>query len=141
MKITDARPIEARLLDVFRNREIGRAHIAAGGPPPLKDWHSLATLHSERIASLTLISPPNVESTPLTGLASRMLVFAGDHGRLARGAAELTANLSSVSAHILRGYEWQPWSDVVADRGAEIGAAMLDFLDRHSLPAVGLSEA
>jgi SAM-dependent methyltransferase len=69
-----------------------------------------------------------------------MLVFAGDQGRLARGAAELTANLSSVSAHILRGYEWQPWSDVIADRGAEIGAAVLDFLDRHPLPTVRLSE-
>jgi SAM-dependent methyltransferase len=141
MKITAARPIEARLLDLFRHLEIERAHIAAGGPPPLKDWHTLATLHSERVASLTLISPPNVDSAPLTGLASRMLVFAGDHGRLARGAAELTANLSSVSAHILRGYEWQPWSDVVADRGAEIGAAMLDFLDRHPLPTVRLSQA
>lgn len=69
-----------------------------------------------------------------------MLVVAGDQGRLARGVVELTANLSSVSAHILRGYEWQPWSDVIADRGAEIGGAMLDFLDRHPLPAVRLSE-
>jgi hypothetical protein len=47
---------------------------------------------------------------------------------------------SAHSTHILRGYEWQPWSDVIADRGAEIGAAMLDFLDRHPIPAVTLSE-
>ena len=141
MRTAAARPIEAYLLDLLQHFGIERAHIAAGGPPPLKDWHSLATLHPERVASLTLISPPVVDPGPLAGLASRMLVFAGDQGRLARGAAELTANLSSVSAHILRGYEWQPWSDVIADRGAEIGAAVLDFLDRHSLPAVRLSEA
>jgi SAM-dependent methyltransferase len=128
------------LLDLLQHFGIERAHIAAGGPPPLKDWHSLATLHPERVASLTLISPPNIASAPLAGLASRMLVFAGDQGRLARGAAELTANLASVSAHIFRGYEWQPWSDVIADRGAEIGPAMLDFLDRHPIPAVRLSE-
>jgi SAM-dependent methyltransferase len=140
MRTAAARPIEAHLLDLLQHFGIERAHIAAGGPPPLKDWHSLATLHSERVASLTLISPPVVDPGPLAGLASRMLVFAGDQGRLARGAAELTANLSSVSAHILRGYEWQPWSDVIADRGAEIGAAVLDFLDRHPLPTVRLPE-
>jgi SAM-dependent methyltransferase len=140
MRTAAARPIEAYLLDLLQHFGIERAHIAAGGPPPLKDWHSLATLHPERVASLTLISPPVVDPGPLAGLASRMLVFAGDQGRLARGAAELTANLSSVSAHILRGYEWQPWSDVIADRGAEIGAAVLDFLDRHPLPTVRLSE-
>jgi pimeloyl-ACP methyl ester carboxylesterase len=135
MRTRLARPIEACLLDLLQHFGIERAHFAAGGPPPLKDWQNLATLHPERIASLTLISPPNIDSAPLAGLASRMLVFAGDQGRLARGAAELTANLSSVSAHILRGYEWQPWSEVIADRGAEIGAAMLDFLDRHPIPA------
>jgi SAM-dependent methyltransferase len=140
MKTTAARSIEACLLDLFRHLGIERAHIAAGGPPPLKDWHSLATLHPERVASLTLISPPVLDPAPVAGLASRMLVFAGDKGRLARGAVELTANLSSVSAHILRGYEWLPWSDVIADWSAEIGSAMLEFLDRHPLPAVRLSE-
>jgi SAM-dependent methyltransferase len=141
MKTTAARPIEDCLLDLFRHLGVEQAHIAAGGPPPLKDWHSLATLYPERVGSLTVISPPVVNPAALAGLASRMLVVAGDQGRLARGAAELTAGLSSISAHILRGYEWQPWSDVIADRRVEIGAAMLDFLDRHSLPAVRLSEA
>ena len=92
MRTAAARPIEDCLLDLFRHLGIERAHIVAGGPPPLRDWQNLATLHPERIASLTLISPPNVDSAPLAGLASRMLVFAGDQGRLARGAAELTAS-------------------------------------------------
>jgi hypothetical protein len=55
---TTARPIEARLLDLFRHLGIERAHIAAGGPPPLLDWYNLAILHPERVASLTVISPP-----------------------------------------------------------------------------------
>ena len=141
MKTTAARPIEDCLLDLFRHLGVEQAHIAAGGPPPLKDWHSLATLHPERVASLTVISPPVVDPAPLAGLASRMLVVAGDQGPHARGAAELMTRLPNVSAHILRGYEWWPWTDVITDRGAEIGAAMLDCLDRHPLPAIRLSEA
>ena len=141
MRTAAARPIEDCLLDLFRHLGIEQAHIVAGGPPPLKDWQNLATLHPERVASLTLISPPNVDSAPLAGLASRMLAVAGDQGQHARGAAELSASLSSVSAHILRGYEWHPWSDIIADRGVEIGTAMLDFLNRHPIPAVTLTES
>jgi SAM-dependent methyltransferase len=137
--MTAGRPIEACLLDLFRHLGIEQAHIAAGGPPPLMDWHSLATLHPERVASLTLISPPILDTAPLAGLASRILVVAGDQGALSQGAAKFANNLPNASAHILRNYDWQPWSDVIVDRGAEIGAAMLDFLDRRPLPAVRLS--
>jgi len=140
MKTTAARPIEACLLDLFRHLGIERTHIAAGGPPPLKDWHSLAILHPERFATLTLISPPILDTAPLAGLAARTLVVAGDKGGLAGGAAKFAKDLPNTSTHILPGYEWQPWSDVIADCGAEIGAAMLGFLDRHPLPRVTLSE-
>src|SRR5271169_740532 len=140
MKTTAAHPIETCLLDLFQHLGIERAHIVAGGPPPLRDWHNLATLHPERIASLTLISPPILDTAPLAGLAARMLVVAGDKGGLAGGAAKFAKDLPNTSTHILPGYEWQPWSDVIADRGAEIGAAMLGFLDRHPLPRVTLSE-
>jgi pimeloyl-ACP methyl ester carboxylesterase len=139
MRTAAGRPIEACLLDLFRHLGVEQAHIAAGGPPPLMDWHSLATLHPERVASLTLISPPILDTAPLAGLASRILVVAGDRGALTPGAAKFANSLPNASAHILRDYDWQPWSDVIADRGVEIGAAMLDFLDRHPLPAVRLS--
>jgi len=52
------RGVEANLLDLFRTLGIEQAHIAAGGPPVLTDWHGLATLHPERVASLILPSPP-----------------------------------------------------------------------------------
>jgi SAM-dependent methyltransferase len=81
-----------------------------------------------------------LDTAPLAGLASRILIVAGDRGSLADGAAKFANSLPSVSAHTLRGYEWQPWSDVIAERGAEIGAAMLDFLNRHPLQAVRLSQ-
>jgi SAM-dependent methyltransferase len=135
-----ARAVEASLLDLFRHLGIERAHIAAGPPPVLTDWHGLATLHPDRVASLTLPAPPILDTSPLAGLASRLLVVAGDQGSPAQGAAKLLADLPSASSHILRGYEWHPWSDVMVDRGAEIGRAMLDFLDRHAVPAIRLSE-
>jgi SAM-dependent methyltransferase len=72
-------------------------------------------------------------------LALRILVVAGDRGALTQGASKFANSPPNASAHILLDYDWQPWSDVIVDRGAEIGAAMLDFLDRHPLPAVGLS--
>src|SRR5205823_12518218 len=38
------------------------------------------------------------------------------------------------------GYECLPWSDVIAERGAEIASALLDFLDAHPLPPVSLQQ-
>jgi SAM-dependent methyltransferase len=135
-----AQPIEASLLDLFQHLGIERVHVAAGGPPPLTDWHRLATRHPERVASLTLVSPAILDPAPIAGIASRLLAFAGDQGRLAQGATTLLADLPDVSLHTLRGYEWFPWSDVIADRGGEIGPAMLDFLERHAIPPIALPE-
>jgi SAM-dependent methyltransferase len=136
-----ARPgVEAKLLDLFQGLGIDRAHIAAGGPPVLTDWHGLAIRHPERIASLTLPSPPLLDTTELAGLASRLLVLAGDQGASAQGAARLLSDLPGAASHVLRGYEWLPWSDAIAERGSEVGAAMLDFLRRHPIPPAGLAE-
>ena len=71
MKTTAAHPIEDCLLDLFRHLGVEQAHIAAGGPPPLKDWHGLATLYPDRVAFLTVISPPVVNPAALASLAGR----------------------------------------------------------------------
>lgn len=132
--------VEANLLDLFQTLGIERAHIAAGGPPVLTDWHGLATLHPERVASLILPSPPILDAGQLGDIAPRLLVVAGDQGQSAQGARKLLADLPSAASHFLRGYEWQPWSDVITDRGSEVGLAMLNFLDRHPVPTIRLSE-
>jgi hypothetical protein len=140
--VTTAAPraVEENLLDLFHMLRIEQAHIAAGGPPVLTDWHGLATSHPERVASLILPSPPILDTAEVAGLASRLLVLAGDQGTSAQGATKLLADLPNAASHILTGYDWQPWSDVIVDRGSEIGTAMLDFLDRHEVPAIGLPE-
>jgi SAM-dependent methyltransferase len=140
MTTTAASGVEANLLDLLQTLGIDRAHVAAGGPPVLTDWHGLAIRHPERIASLILPCPPILDAADLAGLASRLLILAGDQGASPQGATKLLTDLPSAASHILRGYEWHPWSDVIADRGSEIGAAMLDFLGRYPVPAVGLTE-
>jgi hypothetical protein len=55
---------------------------------------------------------------------------AGDRGPTAEGTAKLLGDLPNATSYILRGYEYLPWSDLTSERGAEIGTAMLDFLDR-----------
>ena len=134
-----ARPVEACLIELFEHLGIGAAHIAAGRLG-LTDWQGLATRHPDRVASLTLINPPILEAGPIRGLASRTLVVAGDLGPTAEGSVKLLADLPDASSHLLRGFECHPWSDVIADRGSEIGAAMRGFLDRHPAPAVSLPE-
>lgn len=139
MATAAVRPVEECLVDLFEHLGIETAHIAAGRLG-LTDWLGLATRHPDRVASLTLINPPILEAGPLRGLASRMLAVAGDLGPTAEGAVKLLADLPGAASHLLRGCECHPWSDVIADRGSEIGPAMLGFLDRHPLPRVALAE-
>jgi SAM-dependent methyltransferase len=140
MATTATTGVEANLLELFQTLGIERAHIAAGGPPIVTDWHGLATGHPERVASLILPFPPILDTAELRGVASRLFVLAGDQGTSAQGATKLLTDLPEAASHFLRGYEWQPWSDVIADRASEIGTAILDFLDRHPAATVGLSE-
>jgi SAM-dependent methyltransferase len=135
----EVRPVEACLVDLFEHLGIEKAHIAAGRLG-LTDWQGVATRHPDRVASLTLINPPTLDVGHLPGLASRMLAVAGDRGSTAQGAVKMLADLPGAASYILRGFECHPWSDVIADRGSEIGPVMLGFLDRHPAPAVSLPE-
>ena len=131
----EIRSVEECAVELFDHLGIQRAHIAAGRLVR-GDWHGLATKHPERIASLTLISPPMLDPGELAGLAARTLAIAGDRGPTAEGTTKLLAELPNATSCILRGYEYFPWSDLVSERGGEIGTAMLDFLDRFKEGAV-----
>lgn len=134
-----ARQVEACLIDLFQHLGITEAHIAAGRLG-LTDWQGLATRHPERIASLTLINPPLLDVGPIRGLASRMLMVAGDRGPTAEGAGRLLADLPGSASRSLRGLECHPWSDVIAEYGSEIGPVMLGFLKQHQATPVSLPE-
>ena len=139
MTTAAARPVEACLIDLFQHLGVDADHIAAGRLG-VTDWAGLATRHADRVASLTLINPPILGAGQIRSLASRMLAVTGDFGPTAEGASKLLADLPEVALHVLRGLECHPWSDVIADRGSEIGSAILGFLDGHPVPAVSLPE-
>jgi hypothetical protein len=125
----EIRSVEQCIVELFDHLGIEQAHIAAGRLVR-GDWHGLATKHPERIASLTLISPQMLDTGELAGLGARMLAVAGDRGPTAEGTAKLLEDLPNAGSHVLRGYEYLPWSDLASERGAEVGTAMLDFLNR-----------
>jgi SAM-dependent methyltransferase len=139
--MTAERPIEECVVELLEHLGIERAHFAAGGAPTLTDWYGLATRHPERIASLTVVSPPILDGSELAAVASRLLVVAGDQADTGQGALRLASDLPDVSLHSLRGYEAQPWADVAADRGDELATVMFAFLDRHAATPIALSEA
>ena len=132
------RPLEAALVDLFQHLGIGRAHFAAGQLVPT-DWIGLAARYPERIASLTLVSP-RVRRPELESLGPRLMVLAGDAGPSGQGSARLLAELTQAQSLVLRDYECLPWSDLVADRGTEIVAGWLRFLDGLPLPALALPD-
>jgi len=121
-------PVEERLLQLLQHLGIARSHFAARGGG---DWGGLAARHPGCIASLTLICPRGMDPSPLGTLAPRLLVLAGDQGRPDELVRHVVGNLQGATLIALRDYVSPTiYADVVADRTADIGAAMLDFLAR-----------
>jgi ubiquinone/menaquinone biosynthesis C-methylase UbiE len=121
-------PVEERLMQLLQHLGIARAHIAARGGA---DWGGLAARYPDRIASLTLICPRGMDPGALASLAPRLLVLAGDQGRPDALVRQAMAHLQEATLITLRNYVSPTiYADVVADRSADIGAAMLDFLAR-----------
>ena len=137
METMPARAVEDCLIDLFRHLGIDRAHIAAG-QQGVSDWLGLTTRRAERVATLSLVSPRAIPE--LAGLQCPLLVLAGDQGPTAAAAAKALEQVPGAASHILHGYEYLLWSDVNADRGADIAAAMSIFVDAHAVPPVSLPE-
>jgi SAM-dependent methyltransferase len=121
-------PVEERLVQLLQHLGTARAHVAARG---VGDWGGLAARHPDCIASLTLICPRGMDPGTLATLAPRLLVLAGDQGRPDALTRQAVANLQAATLITLRDYVSPTiYADVVADRSADIGAAMIDFLAR-----------
>jgi SAM-dependent methyltransferase len=136
-------PVEERLVQLLQHLGTARAHVAARG---VGDWGGLAARHPDCIASLTLICPRGMDPGTLATLAPRLLVLAGDQGRPDALTRQAVANLQAATLITLRDYVSPTiYADVVADRSADIGAAMIDFLARmdqvQGLKSVALPES
>ena len=60
--------VEACLVELLDTLGIDRVHIAAGRLG-VTDWQGLATTHPDRVASLTLVNPPIIDTGALRSLA------------------------------------------------------------------------
>jgi SAM-dependent methyltransferase len=86
---------------------------------------------------LSLVCPIALDLRPHTGLAGRTLVISGDLGVGAERVATALRSVEGVASVRLADYEALMWSDLAAERGAEIARAMHEFLqsvDRRPLP-------
>ena len=132
------RPVEACLAELLDHLGIASAHFAGRGTADLQGF---ASRHAERMASLTLLCPAVLDTRTLAPLAARLLVVTGDHGPGAQRARAGLRDLPHAVAVVLGDYAGLTWSDLAAERGDSIGAAMQEFLMRlDALPAVGLPD-
>jgi SAM-dependent methyltransferase len=115
-----------RISRLFQHLGIRRAHVAGA-------MHEVGTLVEavpELVASLTLLCPfQQLVPAPLRALGSRLLFIHGDSGPSARITPILLRALPDTRDVVLHDYSGTAWCDPAADRGADVTAAMLAFLE------------
>ena len=131
MAIGPSTPLEARLLRLFRELGIERAHLAARMDA---DWQGFAAANGDRIASLSLLCPMALDPRVGAPMPRRLLVISGDRGAAAERVLTALGTIGEAISAVLPSYEGLMWSDLAAERGAEISGIMLDFLRETDLP-------
>ena len=107
------------------------AHFASRGTADLK---GLLSQQPERVASLTVLCPAVLDTRTLARIGERLLVVTGDRGPGARRVQAGLPDLPRATAVVLDDYAGLTWSDIAAERGDGIVAAIRGFLSRHSAP-------
>jgi ubiquinone/menaquinone biosynthesis C-methylase UbiE len=131
----DAAPsVEACLAELLNHLGIATAHFAGRGSADLKGFLSQ---HPERVASLTVLCPAVLDTRILAVLGERLLVVTGDRGPGARRVQAGLPDLPQGKAVVLDDYAGLTWSDIAAERGDSIAAAMREFLSHRDAPPLG----
>jgi ubiquinone/menaquinone biosynthesis C-methylase UbiE len=125
-------PVEERIRQLLQHLSIDHAHFAGRLP---RDWTGLAATAPEVFSSLTLVGPSAVDPQTVERFAAKLLVLTGDQGPTAEMVRTAMDRVPDAHLVSLPGYSILGWTDVVADRTDEIGAAMLHFLARTNPPA------
>jgi SAM-dependent methyltransferase len=122
-----------RLIAVWDYFGVREAFVATQVPTDLAE---LAARQPERIAGAAFCAPNRLDPRPFAAIADRLLLISGDRGVAAGTTERAAARLAGAERFVLADYDALGWSDVVADRTAEIAEAMLGFLGgrRASLP-------
>ena len=120
-------PVEKRLLQLLEHLGIDQAHFAGRTP---SDWTGLARIAPQVFSSLTLIGPASIDPEAARTVGSKLLIINGEKGLNAERVQRAVEKIPGASVVSLRHYSFLAWSDAVAERTAEIGSAMLNFLMR-----------
>jgi SAM-dependent methyltransferase len=92
------------------------------------DVADLAWEWPDRIKGLVLCVPMRLDARPFEHVAPRLLMISGELGLSAQMTRSAHEQLPDARQHILRGYNAEGWSDVVADRTADVAGTILRFL-------------
>src|SRR5262252_9383265 len=114
-----------RLAALMDHLGLARAHVAT---QVASDAAGFAAQYPDRIGGLVLCAATRVDPAPFAALAPRLLMISGDRGLTAQVAEPVHARLPQARRHVLRDYDAEAWSDVVADRAGEVAGAMSAFL-------------
>jgi SAM-dependent methyltransferase len=114
-----------RLAALMDHLRLGVAHFATQIPGDVAD---LATGFPERIGGLVFVAPTRLDARPFARLAPRLLLIAAERGLSAEAVRHARDLLAEARRHILEGYDASGWSDVAADRTAEVAGQIIRFL-------------
>jgi SAM-dependent methyltransferase len=118
-----------RVALLFQHLGIRRAHIAGA----MHEVGNLVEAVPEIVASLTWLCPfQQLVPASLRALGSRLLFIHGDSGPSARITPILLRALPDTRDVVLHDYYGTAWCDPAADRGNDVTAAMLAFLNATS---------
>ncbi|HEV2303473.1 MAG TPA: methyltransferase domain-containing protein [Stellaceae bacterium] len=118
----------ARLAALLDHLGIGRTHLAAQIAAEAADFVAACP---DRIAGIGLCAPSRRDPAPFAPFAGRLLLIAGERGESAEVAARAARLLPAARRHVLAGYQAWTWTDVAAERTAEVAEAMTGFLAEH----------
>ncbi len=92
------------------------------------DVAGLAAGLPERINGIVLTVPVRLDAKPFERVAPRLMMISGETGLSAETTGRAHERLPEAARHVLRGYDAVGWSDVAADRTAEVTDAIVRFL-------------
>jgi SAM-dependent methyltransferase len=125
-----------RLAALMDHLGLARAHVAT---QMASDAAGFAAHYPQRIAALVLCAPTRIDPAPFAQVAPRLLMISGDTGITAEVAEPVHARLPQARRHLLRDYDAEAWSDVIADRGGEVAGTMAAFLAEVRLEPAALA--
>ncbi len=120
-----------RLNSVMDHLGVETAFFAAQVPGDIAD---LAWGRPDRIKGLLLCVPTRLDARPFERVAPRLLMISGEKGLSAQVTRSAHEHLREAQRHTLQGYNPEGWSDVVADRTAEVAATIIRFLTSATEP-------